>query len=117
MADYSVTIRLSAGNPLQVQQDVERAFGAAVARQAVITTWGEPNFYRDSCRELNHFGCTHWTNDDIENKCDELGITATPELLKHVRANAAHIDDGMTELGWEVIESAILDASYGVHNE
>jgi hypothetical protein len=110
MADYSVTIKVSGSSASHVHHHLQTAFGTAVARQAVITTWGSHDLYHDHCRELGHFGCVHWTDDDIESRCRELGIPATPELLKEVKARTNHIDDGMTELGWEVIESAILEA-------
>ena len=110
MADYSVRIKLSGSSPSEVYRQLRSAFGTAVARQAVITGWGSVNLYHDHCRELGHFGCVHWTDDDIESRCVELGIPADPILLKQVKASTTHIDDGMTELGWEVIELAILEA-------
>lgn len=110
MPDYSVTIKLRGSSPSHVHRQLRSSFGTAVARQAVITSWGYANLYHDQCRELGHFGCVHWTDDDIESRCLELGIPADPELLKQVKASTSHIEDGMTELGWEVIESAILEA-------
>ena len=110
MPDYSVTIKLSGVNPSHVVQELQRVFGLAVAREAIITFWGHSDLYLDPCRDLDHFVCVHWTSDDVESRCHELGIEPTPELVTQVRAGAAHVDDGMTELGWEVIESAILES-------
>ena len=56
MADYSVTIKVSGSSASHVHHHLQTAFGTAVARQAVITTWGSHNLYYDHCRELGHFG-------------------------------------------------------------
>lgn len=111
MPGYSVTIRLSGRNPVEIVRKIEAAFGNIVAQEAKIADWGQPNYYDDPCRAMGHFGCIHWTDNDVESKFKELNIPITPELLNDVKDRIRHIDDGMTEVGWEVIGSAILAAA------
>jgi hypothetical protein len=111
MPEYSVTIKLSGSNPVQIVRKIEAAFGNIVALEAKIAGWGQPNYYDDPCRAMGHFGCVHWTDEDVEGRFQELDVPITPTLLKGVKDKIRHIDDGMTEVGWEVIESAILDAA------
>jgi len=110
MPKYSVTIHLAGRDPFRVVSKLRRAFGDTVAKTAKITVSGHPNVSEDPCRRRGHFGCVHWTDDDVEGRFQELDVEVTPKLLKEVKDRIRHIDDGMTELGWEVIESAISDA-------
>lgn len=112
MPEYCVTIKLSGRNPVQIVRKLEAAFGSVVAQHATIVGWGQPNYHDDPCRAAGHFGCIHWTDDDVESRFQELDVPITPELLDEVRDRIRHIDDGMTEVGWEIIESAILDAAH-----
>jgi hypothetical protein len=111
MPEYSVTIKLSGHDPDEIVRKIEATFGMVVAQQAKIVGWGLPNYNDDPCRATGHFGCIHWTDDDVESRFQELDVPITPELLDELKDRIRHIDDGMTELGWEVIESAILDAA------
>jgi len=111
MAEYSVTIKLSGRNPAQIVRTLEAAFGSAVAQEAKIVDWGKPNYYEDPCLRMGHFGCVHWTDEDVESRFQELDVPITPRLLNEVKDRIRHIDDGMTEVGWQVIESTILDAA------
>jgi hypothetical protein len=89
---------------------VERAFGREIAQQAKIVEWQEQNYYDDPCRARDHFGCVHWTDDDIVSRFQTMNIPVTPELLKKAKNNIGPIDDAMTEVGWEVIEYAIHES-------
>lgn len=111
MSEYSVTIKLSGRNPVQIVRKLEAAFGRVVAQDAKIVGWGQPNYYDDPCRAMGHFGCVHWTDEDVESRFEELDVPITPKLLEGVKDRIRHIDDGMTEVGWEAIESAILIAA------
>jgi|tagenome__1003787_1003787.scaffolds.fasta_scaffold19390907_1 hypothetical protein len=111
MPEYSITIKLNGRNPVEIVRMLEAVFGSGVAQEAKIVDWGQPNYYDDPCRTMGHFGCVHWTDEDVEGRFQELDVPITPTLLKGVKDKIRHIDDGMTEVGWEVIESAILDAA------
>jgi hypothetical protein len=111
MPEYSVAIKLNGHDPVQIARRLEAAFGSVVAEEAKITVWGQPNFYEDPCKAMGHFGCVHWTDDDLEGRFQRLNIAVTPELLTEVKERVGHIDDGMVELGWEAIESAIVSAA------
>jgi hypothetical protein len=99
MPDYSVTIMLSGRDPEQIVRKLEAAFSTAVAQEAKIVGWGHANYCDDPCQAKGHFGCIHWTDDDVESKFQELSIPITPELLNEVKDRIRHIDDGMTEVG------------------
>jgi hypothetical protein len=111
MPEYSVTIKLSGHDPKNIVRNLERAFGSTVAQQARIIGWGQRNYYDDPCQSSGHFGCVHWTTDDVESRFRTLDVPFTPDRLKEVKNNLNHIDDGMTELGWEVIEQAIKESA------
>ena len=72
-----------------------------------------PPDYDAAFRENGHFGCVHWTDQDLRNKFDELRIGFTPAALDAVKCTHTlrHIDDRMIELGWNLIELAILDTT------
>ncbi len=64
----------------------------------------------DMCRADGHFGCVHWTDEDLQSKFSELNIPMSAEALGAVKASRSmkRIDDRMVELGWDVIEEAIM---------
>jgi len=107
---YSVIIELSGPTALEITGRLQSAFGDEAATSAKIIPSGQAHLLWDSCDKVGHFGCVHWTDDDVISRFEELGVAATQDLLQEVKIRIRHIDDGMTELGWEVIESAIRDA-------
>jgi hypothetical protein len=110
MPDYLVTITLSGKSRGQIASYLETEFGSVVAAQAMINERKQANYCDKPCQTRGHFGCVHWTDDDLESRFAKLDIPATPELVKEVKDSILHIDDCMTELGWEVIEHAILES-------
>lgn len=64
----------------------------------------------NSCED--HWGCVHWTDDDLTGMMKSYGIQPTPENIAKVKSEHAirHIDDVMVERGWFNIEMAIQDA-------
>lgn len=111
MPAYSVTIQLEAANAFLLLRELERVFGAVVAGDARVIRTGEPDYFDDPCRRLGHFGCVHWTEDDLESRFATLNILSTPELLRQVKENLRHIDDEIVEVGWGIIESVIIEAA------
>jgi hypothetical protein len=107
---YSVIIELSSPTALEIAAKLQSAFGDEAARSAKIVPSAQVDLLRDWCDNIGHFGCVHWTTDDIISRFEELGVRVTQNRLQEVKIRIRHIDDGMTELGWEVIESAIRDA-------
>lgn len=110
MPRYCVFIELSGHTAGQVAGKVQSAFGHKVAKGAKIIPSVHADLLWDPCRNRGHFGCVHWTDDDVVSRFEELGVPATQDRLREVKTRIRHIDDGMTELGWEVIESAIRQA-------
>jgi hypothetical protein len=110
MPDYAVTIKLKGGSPAEIVSYVALAFGRVVAEQAGVIEWERLKYLNDPCQEEGHFCCVHWTDDDVERRFHKLNVAFTPELLEGVKNDIRHLDDGMTELGWEVIEDAIREA-------
>jgi hypothetical protein len=113
MPEYSVKITLSGRSRPEIQRILRNRLGRAVAQQARIVRADTPPEYDAVCLENGHLGCVHWTDEDIRNKLEELGIGVTPSILDAAKCTYAlrHIDDRMIELGWDLIELAIRDTT------
>jgi hypothetical protein len=112
MPDYLVLITLSGKNESDVREQVHAAFGAAVAEEVSIAlSTGSSNYYQ-ACEANDHFGCVHWTDEDLFTKLTELEIEPTPKIIEDVKSSHAlrHIADRMIEQGWYSIEQAIAEA-------
>lgn len=112
MPDYLVKITLRGESPLEVKKQLRSAFGASVARRSKVTFPDRLPEYYEACRANDHFGCVHWTEDDIENKLRELEIPITPAMIDDIKSSYAvrHIEDRMIERGWEAIVEGIGEA-------
>ena len=113
MSDYSLTVRLSGFTREQVKRKLRTAFGSAAAQEAKIVNADTLPAYYEACRANSHFGCVHWTDEDIKLKLRDLKIPKTLRIIGTAKSSYAlrHISDRMVELGWEVIEEAILEAA------
>lgn len=111
MRDYSVVIRLQGQTKGQIESRLRAAFGDA-AEEAQIIEAGKLVDCYEACRVNGHFGCVHWTDEDLLSKLGELNSRVTTDVLDAVKSGYAlrHVDDRMIELGWMLIEQAILDA-------
>jgi hypothetical protein len=111
MTNYSVIINVAGKSKKQIKDGLVAAFGDAIGREAEIVRVGEKIVSYDECRVLGHFGCVHWTDEDLNLKLEELNFAATPQLVTALKSGYVlrHIDDRMIERGWEVIEQAILE--------
>lgn len=71
----------------------------------------------DTFKGPGTFGIVVWSDDDIREKLKEHELPVTEENVEKVRDSyaARHIDDTMTEAGWEVLDSAVLDLKSGVY--
>lgn len=116
MSEYSVIVRLQGFTRAQIKRQLRTTFGSAVEREAQIIKIGTPPDYHEACRANNHFGCVHWTDEDIEAKLKDLKIPKTLQIVRVAKNSYAlrHISDRMIEHGWEVIEQAILEANKGI---
>jgi hypothetical protein len=112
MPRYLVTIALSGRSPSDIKKKVSTAFGPSVAMRSSVTAVGELPIY-DLCRSNDHFGCVHWTDEDLVARLKELKTKATPELLDSIKSTYAcrHVADRMIETGWEIIDEAIADST------
>lgn len=112
MPEYSVTIALDGRNRSDIKKKPSTALGPSAAMRSKIAGAGELPSYPDSCRTNDHFGCVHWTDEDLVTRLKELKVKATPELLDSIKSTYAvrHVADRMIERGWGVIEEAIADA-------
>lgn len=113
MSDYSLTVRLSGFTRAQIKRELRTAFGSAAAQKAQIVNAAMPPDYYEACRANSHFGCVHWTDEDIKIKLRDLKIPKTLRIIDAAKSSYGlrHIGDRMVELGWEVIEDAILEAA------
>jgi hypothetical protein len=113
MSNYSLTVRLSGFSRAQIKRNLRTAFGSAVAQEAQIVDAGKLPDYYEACRANRHFGCVHWTDEDIKFKLRDLKIPKTLRIIEAAKSSYAlrHIGDRMVELGWEVMEESILDAA------
>jgi hypothetical protein len=113
MPNYSVTIRLPGHSRSQISSKLRAAFGNALAQEAQIVNIRTPPDYYEACQANNHFGCVHWTDEDINSKLRDLKIPQTLQIVDAAKNSYAlrHIGDRMVEFGWEVIEEAILEAA------
>jgi hypothetical protein len=113
MSNYSLTVRLSGFTRAQIRRKLRTAFGSATAQEAQLITDGTLPDYYEACRANGHFGCVHWTDEDINSKFRDLKIPKTLRIADAVKRGYAlrHIADRMVELGWEVIEDAIRRAA------
>lgn len=111
-SDYSVVISLRNLTKREIQNRLRAAFGTNFSAKAVIAGAGSLAACYKACGSAAHFGCVHWTEDDLQSKFKELGVPMTAEILDLVKSSYAlrHIDDSMVKAGWEVIEQAIVDA-------
>lgn len=112
MANYSAVITLKGHTEKQIEDKLRAAFGASIVDEVQISE-SDPGigcYY--FCRSNNHFGCVHWTEEDLRTKFDELQIPITREMLDVVKSSylLRHIDDRMVEVEWEIVEQAIADA-------
>jgi hypothetical protein len=112
MRSYSVMIELSGVSKKQIKSRLKATFGSEIARGARVTQAGEIAESFETCRALGHFGCVHWTDEDLKARLEELNVPVTAEVLSKLKVSYSvrHIDDMMVERGWEVIEDSILDA-------
>jgi len=112
MSNYFVTVRLSGQTQSQIKDRLRAAFGSAVAQGAQIVNMRTVPDYYEACRANSHFGCVHWTDEDIKSRLKDLRVPKTPQIVNAAKSSYAlrHIGDRMVELGWEVIEEAILEA-------
>jgi hypothetical protein len=112
MSNFAVTITLQGSTREEIRSKLQLALGSVVARTAKIAKARVVLNYDEACRANEHFGCVHWTDEDVRSKAEELNLTLTEEMLDSVRSTYAlrHIDDRMIEQGWEVITQAIFDA-------
>jgi len=111
MRSYSVTIELSGISKKQIKSRLKAAFSSEIAQGARIAKAGVIDESFDTCRALGHFGCVHWTDDDLKARLEKLNVPVTAEVLINLKISYSvrHIDDMMVETGWEVIEDSILD--------
>lgn len=101
MSDYSVTVRLQGFTRSQIKGRLEAAFGSPAAQEAQIVATGTlPDCY-EACTANSHFGCVHWTDEDIEIKLRDLDIPKTQQIMASAKSAYAlrHISDRMVELG------------------
>ena len=112
MPEYSVTITLRGRDRLDIKKQLRTAFSASVAEQSKIAGLDELLNYYESCQANDHFGCVHWTDEDLVTKLEELHVQATPGMLDSIKSSydLRHIADRMIETGWKAIEQAIVDA-------
>ena len=112
MSEYFVRITVNGTSPSHVRKQLRAAFGASVAKQSRIDLSGElPDFFA-ACQADDHFGCVHWTDEDLVTRLGELQIQASPEMIDSIKSSRAvrHIADHMIEHGWDAIEMAISEA-------
>src|SRR5262245_29803547 len=111
MPDYFVRITLKAQNASEVRKELRATFGASVAKEANVALSTELPDYYQACEANDHFGCVHWSEEDLLSRLEELKIEATPEILDDIKSSYAvrHIADRMIEHGWEAIEQAIAE--------
>jgi hypothetical protein len=112
MPEYFVRIALSGKSPSDIRKQLRAAFGASVAKQSRIDLSGIlPDFFA-ACQANDHFGCVHWTDEDLVTRLRELKIHVTPEMIDSIKSSRTirHIPDRMIEHGWEAIEQAITEA-------
>lgn len=112
MSDYSVLISVNYLTKKEIRHKLRTAFGTSVSIEAVISKSGSLAACHKTCMSAAHFGCVHWTDEDLQSKFKQLGVPATEKILNLVRSSYVlrHIDDSMVRIGWEVIEQAIVDA-------
>ena len=112
MSAYLVVISIRNLTQREIQARLGAAFGANFYTEPVIKKSGTLSACNQTCISAAHFGCVHWTEDDLHRKFNKLGIPITKEALDHVKSSylLRHIDDSMVEVGWEVIEQAIIDS-------
>jgi hypothetical protein len=113
MSDYSVTVNLPGFTRTQIRRKLQTAFGAAAVQEAQIVSAETLPDYYEACRGNRHFGCVHWTDEDVKIKLRDLKLPTTLQIIEAAKSSYAlrHISDRMVELGWEVIEEAILQAA------
>ncbi len=111
MPNYSVIITMQGNTRREIRNRLQTALGSTIAQDAQIMEPGVLLSCHEACRVNDHFGCVHWTDEDLRTKLRELKVPITTEMLDSMRASYAlqHIDDRMIELGWEVITQAIFD--------
>jgi len=113
MSNYSLTVRLSGFTRAQIKRKLRTAFGSTAAQEAQIVNAGTLPDYYEACLANSHFGCVHWTDEDIKIKVRDLKIPKTLRIIDTAKSSYAlrHIGDRMVELGWEVIEESVLEAA------
>jgi hypothetical protein len=114
MPNYSVVIKLKNQTKMGIESKLRAAFEDKSVEELHIIEAGMLLDCYYTCRSNNHFGCVHWTDEDLQSKFRELGIPVSEEILDVVKSSylLRHIDDRMIELGWEIIEEAIVDAQF-----
>jgi hypothetical protein len=113
MPNYSVVLKISGASKKQIKGRLRTALGSAAARGAEIVKAGEQFTSYDACQASGHFGCVHWTDEDLHSKLEELNFPVTSEILDALKLDYGlrHIADLMVVRGWEVIEQSINDAN------
>jgi hypothetical protein len=109
MRSYLVTIKV-ADSRKKINDRLAAAFGTSTAQKAHIIEADEI-VADEFCRINKHFGCVHWTDEDLHAKLKELEVPITPELMSILKTGYSlrHINERMIETGWDVIEESILD--------
>lgn len=112
MTKYSVMVTIESPSRTYIEHQLRRAFGDTVVKSAQIAKSEAMTICHEACRNSDHFGCVHWTEQDLRGKLKERGVPITSDVLDALRATYAlrHIDDRMIESGWNAIEQAIEDA-------
>ena len=115
MGDYFVRMKVTSTSASDVRERLRAAFGATALKESSVTSSSELPNYFEACKANDHFGCVHWTEEDLASKLRELNIPPTPEIIDDVQSSYAvrHIEDRMIERGWEAIEEAIAEARAG----
>ncbi len=111
MLNYSVVITLKNNTAKEIEDKLRASFGDGIVDEIHVSESGTSAACYNACKANNHFGCVHWTDEDLQNKFHELKVSITAEVLHTVKSSylLRHIDDRMVELGWEIIEEAIGD--------
>ena len=112
MSGYPVVIYVKNLTKREIQNRLRSAFGANISETPIVNNSGSVAACYQTCTSAGHFGCVHWTDDDLQIKFKELGVPMTQQILDLVRSGYVlrHIDDRMVRAGWEVIKEAIVDA-------
>lgn len=118
MPTYSVIITLQGDSREEIRSKLRSTLGRAIAQGAVINEAGVPVDCYQACLLNDHFGCVHWTDEDLRTKLHELEVPISTDALESLRGTYSlrHIDDRMIELGWEIIRQGILDAGVVLGN-